>query len=93
MGAYDCDCYENLMGRLREEKNIIKNTNLQMVKTSMLVKNFNCEECVKKNVCKYKEVETPEIVSKIKDKIDNECCPPVINFVVSCKEFQKFFDR
>jgi len=55
----------------------------------MLIKNFDCNNCTKGNVCKYKEVETPEIVSKIKGKIDNECCPSIINFVVSCEEFQK----
>ena len=57
----------------------------------MLIKNFNCEECTKKNVCKYKEIETPKIISKVEDKINNECCPSVINFSVSCKEFQKIF--
>lgn len=45
----------------------------------------------KKNVCKYKEIETPEIISKVEERIDNEYCPSIINFVVSCKEFQKTF--
>ena len=45
----------------------------------MLIKNFDCNNCAKANVCKYKEVETKT----------NEYCPPIINFTVSCKEFQK----
>jgi hypothetical protein len=53
----------------------------------MLIKNFDCNNCTKENVCKYKEVETPEIISKIEDKIDNEYCPSIINFEVFCKEF------
>lgn len=53
----------------------------------MLIKDFNCDNCTKRNVCKYKEVETPEIVSKVENKIDNEYCPPIINFTVSCEEF------
>ena len=57
----------------------------------MLIKNFNCEECTKKNVCKYKEIKTPEIISKVNTRIDNEYYPPMINFTVSCKEFQKIF--
>ena len=59
----------------------------------MLIKNFNCEECTKKTVCKYKEIETPEIISKVENKINNEYCPSIINFIVSCKEFQKDFLR
>ena len=55
----------------------------------MLTKNFDCNVCIKKNVCKHKEIETPEIISKVEGKIDNEYCPPIINFVASCKEFQK----
>jgi hypothetical protein len=55
----------------------------------MLIKSFDCNNCIKENVCKYKEVETPEIISKVENKIDNECCPSIINFAVSCKEFQK----
>ena len=55
----------------------------------MLNKTFDCNNCIKGKVCKYKEVEIPEIISKIKDKIDNECCPPIIDFTVSCKECQK----
>ena len=58
----------------------------------MLIKNFNCNNCTKENVCKYKEIETPEIISKVEGKIDNEYCPPIINFTVSCKEFQKNAD-
>ncbi len=57
----------------------------------MLKKTFDCDNCTKANVCKYKEVETPEIISKVEGKIDNEYCPSIINFVVSCKEFQKEF--
>ncbi len=58
----------------------------------MLIKSFDCNNCVKENVCKYKEVETPEIILKVENKIDNECCPSIINFTVSCKEFQKKAD-
>lgn len=54
----------------------------------MLIKNFHCENCTKEKVCKYKEVETPEIISKVEGRIDNEYCPPVISFMVSCKEFK-----
>ena len=55
----------------------------------MLIKNFDCDNCIKVNVCKYKEVETPEIISKVETRIDNEYCPSIINFTVSCEEFQK----
>ena len=55
----------------------------------MLIQNFNCKKCTKRNVCKYMEVETPEIVSKVETKIDNEYCPPIITFTVYCGEFQK----
>ena len=57
----------------------------------MLIKNFDCDYCTKRNVCKYKEVETPEIISKITNKIDNEYCPSIIKFIISCEEFQKEF--
>jgi hypothetical protein len=57
----------------------------------MLIKNFDCNNCIKQNVCKYKEIETPEIISKVENKIDNEYCPSIISFTVSCKEFQKEF--
>ena len=55
----------------------------------MLIKNFDCNNCIKKEVCKYKEVETPEILSKVEGRIDNTYCPPIIDFIVTCKEFQK----
>ena len=58
----------------------------------MLIKNFDCNNCIKREVCKYKEVDTPEILFKIEGSIDNEYCPPIINFTVSCKEFQKIED-
>ena len=58
----------------------------------MLIESFDCNNCTKENVCKYKEVETPEIISKVKCRIDNADCPPVINFTVSCIEFQKKAD-
>ena len=57
----------------------------------MLIKSFDCNHCAKRNVCKYKEIETPEIISKVENKIDNECCPSVIKFTISCEEFQKDF--
>lgn len=57
----------------------------------MLNKNFDCNNCIKKSVCKYQETETPEIILKVETRIDNEYCPPIINFTVSCKEFQKIF--
>ena len=53
----------------------------------MLNKTFDCNNCIKGKVCKYKEIETPEILSKINGKIDNECCPHIISFTVICKEF------
>ncbi len=55
----------------------------------MLVKSFDCNNCTKENVCKYREVATPEIVSKVETRIDNEYCPTVIFFTVSCTAFQK----
>ena len=58
----------------------------------MLIKSFDCNNCTKENVCKYKEIETPEIISKVEARIDNEYCPSIINFTVSCKEFQKKAD-
>lgn len=88
MGACDCDCYENLMGELYGEKKYIKNTSPQE-KTDTLIKNFDCNICIKEKVCKYKEIETSEIISKVKTRIDNEYCPPIIKFSVSCKEYQK----
>lgn len=57
----------------------------------MITKSFDCDYCTKRNVCKYKEVETPEIISKVAKKIDNEYCPPIIKFTISCEEFQKEF--
>lgn len=53
----------------------------------MLIKDFNCDNCIKRNVCKYKEVETPEIILKVENRINNEYCPTIINFTVSCDEF------
>lgn len=55
----------------------------------MLVKNFDCNNCTKENVCKYREVATPEIVSKVENKINSELCPTVIFFVVFCKAFKE----
>lgn len=52
-------------------------------------KNFNCEECRKVNVCKYTEIEVPEIISKVENKIDNEFCPEIIEFYVVCREFER----
>lgn len=57
----------------------------------MLKKTFDCNNCTKANVCKYKEVETPEIITKVETKINNEYCPPIINFIVCCEESQKTF--
>ena len=45
-------------------------------------KNFNCEECKKVNVCKYTEIEVPEVISQVENKIDNESCPEIIEFYV-----------
>lgn len=59
----------------------------------MLNKKFNCNECVKRKVCKYKEVETPEIILKVEGKIDNEYCPSIIKFSVLCEEFVRIFDK
>lgn len=58
----------------------------------MLIKNFDCNSCAKANVCKYKEIETPEIITKVETRINNEYCPSIIDFTVSCKEFQKKAD-
>ena len=57
----------------------------------MLIKSFDCDYCTKRNVCKYKEIETPDVISKTEKKINNECCPSIIKFTVSCEEFQKEF--
>lgn len=51
--------------------------------------NFECEDCKKYNVCKYAEIEVPEIISKVEGKIDNESCPEIIEFYVTCKEFDR----
>ena len=51
--------------------------------------NFECENCKKYNVCKYTEVEVPEIISKVEGKLDNEFCPDIIEFYVVCKEFER----
>ena len=51
--------------------------------------NFECENCKKYNVCKYTEVEVPEIISKVEGKLDNEFCPDIIEFYVTCKEFER----
>jgi len=57
-----------------------------------LIKNFNCDNCIKKNVCKYKEVEVPEVISRVETKLDNQVYDEnIIIFSVSCKEFQKEF--
>ena len=55
----------------------------------MLIKNFNCNKCTKRNICKYKEIETAEIISKVEGKLDNEYCPPIISFSAFCKEYQR----
>lgn len=52
-------------------------------------RNFDCGECRKVNVCKYTEVEVPEIISKVETKVNNEFCPNVIEFYVFCKEFER----
>lgn len=51
--------------------------------------NFDCNNCKKVNVCKYTEIEVPEIISKVENKIDNEACPEIIEFYVVCREFEK----
>lgn len=57
-----------------------------------LIKNFNCDNCIKKNVCKYKEVEVPEVISRVETRLDNQVYDEdIIIFSVSCKEFQKGF--
>lgn len=57
-----------------------------------LIKNFNCDNCIKKNVCKYKEVEAPEVISRVEGRLDNQVYDEdIIVFSVSCKEFQKEF--
>ena len=57
-----------------------------------LIKNFNCDNCTKKNVCKYKEVEVPEVISRVETRLDNQVYDEdIIIFSVSCKEFQKIF--
>jgi hypothetical protein len=53
--------------------------------------NFKCEECKKRKVCKYTEIETPEIISKVSSKIDDEYCPEIIEFYVTCTEFERAF--
>ena len=55
--------------------------------------NFKCEECKKRKVCKYAETETPEIVSKVSNKIDNECCPEIIEFYVICTEYERILQN
>ena len=52
-------------------------------------RNFDCGEYRKVNVCKYTEIEVPEIISKVEGELDNESCPEVIEFYVTCKEFER----
>ena len=57
-----------------------------------LIRNFNCDNCIKKNVCKHKEVEVPEVISRVEGRLDNQVYDEnIIIFSVSCKEFQKEF--
>ena len=51
--------------------------------------NFDCNNCKKVNVCKYTEIEVPEIISKVENKIDNEACPEIIDFYAICSEFDR----
>lgn len=51
--------------------------------------NFDCNNCKKINVCKYTEIEVPEIISKVENKIDNESCPEIIEFYATCSEFDR----
>ena len=52
-----------------------------------MIFNFNCEDCIKQSVCKYADMEVPEILSKVNNKLNNEYCPPNLLFKVECIEF------
>ena len=57
-----------------------------------LTKQFDCDICTKNIICKLKEVEVPEVISRVETKLDNQVYDEnIIIFSVSCKEFQKKF--
>ena len=54
-----------------------------------LIKNFDCNKCIKKTVCKYKENEISQVIQNIENKLDNQVYNEnIIMFSVSCREFQ-----
>ena len=57
-----------------------------------LIKQFDCDICTKNIICKLKEVEVPEVISRVEGRLDNQVYDEnLIIFSVSCKEFQKEF--
>lgn len=51
--------------------------------------NFECKDCTKYNVCKYTDNEVPEVILNADNAISNEPCPEIIEFYVTCKEFER----
>lgn len=51
--------------------------------------NSDCKDCIKYNVCKYAENEVPEVILKVGNAISNNTCPEIIEFYVTCKEFER----
>ena len=55
-----------------------------------LTKQFNCDICTKNNVCKFKEVEVPEVISRVEGRLDNQVYDEdIIKFYICCLEFQQ----
>lgn len=96
MGACDCDCYENLMGELYgERKEYIKNTNSQTAEKNILIKNFDCNNCIKQTVCKYIDINVSEVISAVDNTLSN-CSynhDKVLYFVANCKEYKEKTDN
>lgn len=54
-----------------------------------LIKQFDCDKCTKKRVCKYKDIEVPEVVSRVEGKLDNQVYnEDILKFYVCCSEYQ-----
>ena len=55
-----------------------------------LTKKFDCDICTKNIICKLKEIEVPEVISRVETKLDNQVYnEDIIKFYVCCSEFQQ----
>ena len=55
-----------------------------------LIKQFDCDICTKNIICKLKEIEVPEVISRVEGKLDNQVYnEDIIKFYVCCSEFQQ----